>query len=71
MHQPIFSFSNEEIATELSMAAMNDEWTEIIKLAQVLMPERPTSALKRYLCDEKERQNFGSRKNEIRNSSAN
>jgi hypothetical protein len=72
MHQSIFSLINRGIrAKELNMIVVNDDWTEIIKLAQALMPVRPTSALKRYLCDEKDRRSFGGGKDEMRESSAN
>jgi hypothetical protein len=37
------------------MNTMHDDWTEIIKLAQALMPERPTSALNHHICREGER----------------
>jgi hypothetical protein len=37
-----------------NMNMTHDDWTEIIKLAQALMPERPTTALNRFMCKEGE-----------------
>jgi hypothetical protein len=49
------------------MNMMHDDWTEIIKLAQALMPERPTTALNRFMCNEGDR---GSQKQREGSSSA-
>jgi hypothetical protein len=56
VHQSIFSLINAEMNEEHdNMSTMHDDWTEIIKLAQALMPERPTTALNRFMCNEGER----------------
>ncbi len=31
-----------------------DDWTDILNLAQALMPEPPTAVLNRFICDESE-----------------
>ncbi len=34
------------------MAMTTDDWTDILNLAQALMPEPPTATLNRFICDE-------------------
>ena len=51
------------------MMIANDEWSEIINLAQALMPERPTAALNRFICDKSDHGSMrGQRRRESGNS---
>jgi len=34
------------------MAMKTDDWTDILNLAQALMPEPPTALLNQFICDE-------------------